>query len=358
MKRLWPIVLPIKKDELLSSWLIRNSLANGSDPMTWTWFFWGKWRPWTIDFDRHCPETKIEILTSPAFDFQSLEQATLTPIITKILGEQPSLKQTWPWVTRQGSRNRERSGGIRFCSECLKEEPIYFRKAWRLSWNHSCPRHKVLLHEFCTNCSSPIVPHKANFNHPELHLCKRCGYDLTTITSNDSAEHTLHVQSLLNRVITSNNIKLPWDIDSIVELFLTIRFFYIFLNLAAREVTSSDKAICKELGINTPIRPTKFIIESIEKAPPVWTRELDSATSQLLHLNPTEIAEFLSECGATQECFRKNKEIESKTIVFIISQLPANSRNRISTSKKPIEIEPKSKDEVWGKWLELQEYLK
>ncbi|WP_040726632.1 TniQ family protein [Thiomicrorhabdus sp. Kp2] len=358
MKRLWPIVLPIKEDELLSSWIIRNSLANGSDPMTWSWFFWGKWRPWTIDIDRHCPKEKLLAISDNFFRIESLEQATLKPTILKVLGEQPPLKQAWPWLTRLGSRNRERTGGLRFCPECLKEDPVYFRKSWRLSWYHTCPKHDVLLQESCPSCSSPITPYKSDFDKPELHICKRCGFDVSLTKTECSSKKILQVQHLLNKAILNNNCHLPWNIESIAELFSTIRYFYEFFNLAAKGAINADLALCNKLDIDTSLRPTAITIENIDKSPPIWIRELDFAVSQLLFLSTREIVELFLECEMTGEGFRKSKESQPPIIQNILSSLPSNSRHRKSSSRTTKEVKPKSREEVWEMWLQLQEYLK
>lgn len=358
MKHLWPISLPIKEDELLSSWLIRNALANGSDPMTWTWFFWGKWRPWTIDIDRHCPDEKLLAISNNFFGIESLEQATLTPTILNIVGKQPPLKQAWPWVTRLGSRNRERTGGLRFCPECLKEEPIYFRKSWRLSWNHTCTKHGVLLQEYCPSCSSPITPHKSDFNKPELHICKRCGFDLSLIKNEYTSKEPIQVQNLLNRAISSKDCHLPWDMESNSELFSTIRYFYKFINLATKSEINADIALCNKLDIDTSLQSTVITIENIDKSPPIWMRELDCAVSKLLILSTREIIELFLDCEMTQEGFRKSKEPKIQVIQDILKSLPSNSHHRKSSSKTTKEIKPKSKEEVWEMWLELQEFLK
>lgn len=357
-KPLWPIKVPLKEDELLSSWIIRTSIENGSDPMTWTWFYWGKWRAWTLDLDRYCPEDKIENISSSAFKYNTLEQATLKPTIIKILGKQPPLKQGWHWVTRLGSRNRERTGGLRFCPKCLKEDPVYFRKSWRLSWNHTCPKHDVLLQEYCPLCSSPITPHKSDFDKSELHICKRCGFDLSLTQTEYSLKERLQVQNLLNKAVSDENYLLPWGIESTYELFSTIRYFYEFLNLAAKGEINADIALCNKLDIDTSLRPTTITIENIDKSPPIWMRELDFAVSQLLILSTREIIELFLECEMTRESFRKSKESHIPVIQNILKSLPSNSHHRKSSSRTTKEIKPKSKEEVWEMWLELQEYLK
>ena len=59
----WQFNLSPLTDELLSSWLIRNAIANGSDPAHFSAAIWGKWRAWTVDFDRQTPVSKIHSLS-------------------------------------------------------------------------------------------------------------------------------------------------------------------------------------------------------------------------------------------------------------------------------------------------------
>ncbi|MFE8730337.1 TniQ family protein, partial [Aeromonas hydrophila] len=49
---IWPVQISPFKDELLSSWLVRASLAHGCDPMSLTSAVWPTWRAWTVDIDR------------------------------------------------------------------------------------------------------------------------------------------------------------------------------------------------------------------------------------------------------------------------------------------------------------------
>ena len=355
----WPICLSFENDELFSSWLIRTSLENGSDPMTWTWFYWKGWRPWTVDLDRYCPNDKLLQISCSQFTDKQLEQATLAPTIKKILSYQPSLQQTWPWIIPLGIRNRERTGGLHFCPKCLQEKPIYFRKAWRYSWNHTCFKHNILLFECCPSCSNPLIPHKVDLDYPKLNLCKRCGFDLSSIIMEHSSNKVFQIQFLLNAAIYSEDIIFPWNIQNISELFATIRYFYNFINLATKRVVNSDIKLCKKLNIDTTLRSTKINTESLDKTPPNWMRELDCTISQLLAFNLDEIAQLFRDCGMSKESFHKTNYPISPTIQHILTLLPSNSRFMRKTASKINKIiYPKSKKEVREMWFELKDYLK
>lgn len=354
---IWPISIVFEEDELLSSWLIRTALENGSDPMTWTWYYWGQWRPWTIDLDRYCPIDKLKILSNLGLDLNTLQAATLMPSMLMILDRLPSKRQTWPWITRLGSRNRERTGGLRFCIECLKEQPIYFRKSWRFAWNHSCSKHNMLLQEFCPNCNSPLTLHKVSVNNPHLSICQRCYYDLATTITTNNEQKNFQVQNLLNSIVLERQYDLPWGVESTTILFSIIRHLYSFLSYATKGITNSEKALCKSLNMNIELRPKEFKLESIEKAPTYWIRELDYAVSQLLVLNISEIYELFNKCGITQESFYRNQRNGALLLDFIWPTPQSKERKKLITKKALTTIQPKTKEEVWNMWLDLQEFL-
>ena len=125
MKDPWPVHVPLIQDELLSSWLIRTAFENGSYPLAWTWHFWRRSRVWTLDIDRFCSLELINAIVSPKVTKQELINATLYPSLLKIVSNDiHQYKKSWPWVTTLGARNRDRTGGLRYCPECLKSPPI------------------------------------------------------------------------------------------------------------------------------------------------------------------------------------------------------------------------------------------
>lgn len=66
---------------------------------------------------------------------------------------------------------------MQFCPDCLAEGPPHFRKAWRLGFVVSCPRHGTALADACPHCGAPVAPHRSTTRR--MTDCHRCRLPLT-----------------------------------------------------------------------------------------------------------------------------------------------------------------------------------
>jgi len=187
-------------DELLSSWIIRSALSQGTDPMGWSYGLWMDWRGWTRDIDRDVP-TEIFGMIARACDVSvaTLRSMTLKPILLPLLGE-AAFRPTvgWDWVTPLGARNRSRTNGLHFCPDCLSESNPYAPKQWRLSWNTICPKHGTQLLLSCPKCGQVFSPHLIEYFHPHFYRCTQCGYDLRKAEAPQGEPDVLTLQSHMN----------------------------------------------------------------------------------------------------------------------------------------------------------------
>lgn len=351
----WPIQIPIEPDELLSSWLIRTSLENGSDPMTWTWYFWGKWRAWIADFDRHCDDEKLQRISFGPFNLERLRNATLYPTVQQLTTRELHPNTNWLWVIPQGSRNRERSVGMRFCPECLKDGTPYFRKSWRLAWNHSCPKHKLLLMNQCPKCGLPISPHKASQDQTDICICPRCQFDLRTANTIQASDEALSAQEILSHSINEDG-SLPWDTKTSAELFETVHLILGLFQYATRR-TDTIKKFREGLGL--PIcMDARLRGHGIEQLSPESTSSLFISLNSLMKLGIDEFIELFIETGVTQNVLFRKSPLTNDTLEVIARQLTTNenssSSTRISTERI---IKPRSKSDVLKMWEDLQRYL-
>jgi hypothetical protein len=354
---LWPVIIPIKEDELLSSWIIRTSLANGSYPLAWTWFFWGKWRAWGADFDRHCPDDKLQCLVFGQFYYKTLKDATLEPVIEQIIAHQTLSKhQGWPWVTQIGIRNRDRTGGLRCCPDCLNSAVPYFKKEWRFAWVHSCPVHRRLLIEHCPHCFNAITPHRCDMDHPLIYICQRCEFDLRQSESEISHQDALSLQRVLSESL-NRCTDMPWGIRDVHELFMNARYLLSFLNVATSGVTFADLALCQYLEIMVK-SDGDIEAHSVEKFSSVRLAELSAGVYQLLQMRLVDVARLFKDIGYTQQSMNKSSMEKSSQIVDLISTLPVNSRDyRKPKRHAHLAVGPRLKEEVNQLWKELQIYL-
>ena len=122
-----PIKLKPLKDEILSSWLIRLSIANGMEPVSFANAIFNEQRFWNKDIDRKISDKcKRTLSKTLSLNIQDIENMTLEPLIKGIL---PSFKtddrKMWLFVIPLGQRGGNRANGLHFCPQCLSEKNSY-----------------------------------------------------------------------------------------------------------------------------------------------------------------------------------------------------------------------------------------
>lgn len=354
MEKPWPLDVPLMQDEILSSWIIRTAFENGSYPLAWSWFLWGSRRVWTVDIDRYCPLSDMLKLVTPNVSLSAIESATLYPWLRKILSNDlTSCKKSWPWLTTLGARNRERTGGLRYCPKCLMNSPVYYRRFWRFSWNHSCAIHNCILQDTCPVCSSSVCPHKLNYKTLNLALCASCGHNLSNGAINCSSEGALKLQSLMSSVLEGSKAELPWSIQSPIELFETVRYLISFLNRAHNIRLSADSKLLEFLGIVSATNLPNHA--SIERISVDRMHTLSGIVSKIFEYDPVEFSKTLSLIGYSKRTFlsRLNLPI-SPQIQTILNILPDGVKRPRKKHLSNFRIyKPTAREEVEAMWHEL-----
>lgn len=223
----WAIPVPLLPDEILSSWIVRASLAHGCAPLVFTGEVWPGWRVWTTDVDRQPSLERLQrISTMGGIPLAAFLKATLAPIATKITARDLPEKALWPWITAVGARNRKRRGGMQYCPACLNgdKEPN-FRIQWRFSWHTSCSIHQYQLLDRCPSCRSPLEPHRALPEYGSISVCPTCREDLRChgqpIADADALQFQLAAdQAVLQRIGLVGERQFP------VSLWMEVAHFY------------------------------------------------------------------------------------------------------------------------------------
>lgn len=119
------------KDETLTSWIIRNAIANGSDPRSFAIAAFKKDSTWYKDIDRYLPHDKTLLLARLCnLSYSEIIALTLAPAIEELSHkshtENPCAK--WHLVTPMGLKGSVRTSGFYFCPKCLVEEPAYLNE--------------------------------------------------------------------------------------------------------------------------------------------------------------------------------------------------------------------------------------
>ncbi|WP_341535953.1 TniQ family protein [Aeromonas veronii] len=353
---IWPVQITPLKDELLSSWLVRASLAHGCDPMSLTSAVWPTWRAWTVDIDRTLDETRLQSLCgSSGLSIDELRNMTLFHHLDgKILliGKKSS---SLPWVIAMGSRNRQHKMGVPYCPGCLRMDEPYFRWQWRLAWHTYCPLHHHELIESCPSCNMPVQYHRVSAQTPHIGICFHCGYDLSSAVSARVEAMQTDFQKLASNVVGTGAADWGDRQISSLDWFLLAK---LLLNLIRRAAFREQKApshlgdFIQATGIDLhslPLPPTQLPIELL----PIEQRKpLLAAVAQMLSLERDLLLHLLKEYGISRNTLMNELSWPSEVVMDWLDDLPANSIQRIRTN--PIQIRrPKAKEVVRREWARL-----
>lgn len=337
-----------RENELLSSWLIRSAVLNGTDPIGWCGGIWLDWRPWTTDIDRHLPLNRLEKLSVfSGLSVETLRNMTLEPTVELLSGiNEMDPKKSWPWVIPTGERNRNRTNGLHFCPECLAEKNAYFKKEWRLSWNIACEKHKRLLALHCPTCNTVFSPHLVRYDIPTIYMCTSCGEDLRQIKTDEANHDVLLLQEHLNQSLVDAHVPYCSREDRSVDGFLFAREVMIFVrNFRRQEQRFSellDEFNC-QLDLNLMQRTLGSNIDSID----IKEREsLLAITASIIKLDQHAIIELLRRHNIAKGVFDPNSSVSSNKGKAILQKLSDNDRTKTVRVHKQRGITPRTREEV------------
>ncbi len=347
-------------DELLSSWIIRNSIAQGSDPMGWVYGFWKEWRAWTRDIDRYLPPTQtFQLSRFSRLSTERIRRMTLASVVSEIEGKTPDIRKAWRWVLPTGKRNRYTSGGFQFCPLCLDEKDRFFPKQWRLSWHTHCPRHRMRYAERCGKCSMPFSPHLVDYTKPCVALCPRCGNDLRNTAISLSCGDAFAFQSLLDKAISTTffNPFPYWNVETKRDVFVL-----------AREAVALYTAIAKHKHYSLWLKffPNLFPIDlHLFDTTVPFDRQNAENRAQLLHgaytilrTSPEHLSESLKHIGITRAVFGVIGASPSAAMHPLFHLLSSKSKGgNPNGGKRAGSKEPVPPDEVEKRMRAIRRYL-
>lgn len=354
-------------DELLSSWLIRSSIFNGTDPIGFTDGIWAYERIWTKDFDRHLSADRIMLLKRhTALSIEQIQNMTLEPIY-KVLVE-PKLinpKKSWEFIIPTGIRNRTTTNGLHFCTLCLKEPNPYLKKQWRLSWNCICEKHKILLRLICHKCGHCFSPHLISYTDTDFSRCQYCQSSLVNQEYISINQSVLSLQSFLNCCLREGRIIVndyPIIDKTVADLFATIRGFMLFFRdlIHSKTYHAYRDHLFEEM---------KYRYEFVKKDNESHQLNLDALSiyqryqllemvSCLLCFSLSDIIALLNKSDISKQFFLRSIKFYSPTLVHISNSL----KERTRTPKKAIlrtylEYQPRSQEEVELLMDEIRKFL-
>ncbi|WP_083762911.1 TniQ family protein [Saccharophagus degradans] len=235
----WPYPLTPKSDELLSSWLARNSFYTGVNPYRFCERLLPSTPIWDRDIDRYTPaklNEKLSIYSGESIE--TIESMTFRKMQKNVPSNWLDVEAITPMILSIGIHGRSRNNfGLQYCPYCLGENP-YFRKHWRFAFYTYCDRHSFQLLDACQYCEEKIIPHKSE----RVDLCWSCNRSLSLIRPNDTNFLSLRRNQLLT-VSSEGVVGCNLSIDFSTTNFLrNIRnLIKVIVEVDGGELTSSLK---------------------------------------------------------------------------------------------------------------------
>jgi hypothetical protein len=208
---LWPAHPKPKPDEILSSWLVRLTMAHGLKLHTFCSLIWPHKQIWNRDIDKSADERMLSLLaqktgTPPERVFGT----TLAAYQGKVFEKHNPFGNTL-WIMPVGVYHRTRRRfGLQFCPLCLAEDSLpYFRRRWRLAFITCCERHGITLLDRCPRCGDSVNFHRnemgdRNKQTPDSMVhCHACRFDLREadgLSSPHDSEAIIFQKKLLQAV--------------------------------------------------------------------------------------------------------------------------------------------------------------
>lgn len=194
--RLWPAHLKPKDDELLTSWLVRLSIAHGLNLSRFFSIVFSDVKAlkddvWIRDLDKFAATEMLEVLAKKTCTSIARVRATGLAAYEGVLFDRCNPNGHLTWIMPVGVDYAiERMPGLQFCPLCLAEdkEP-YFRRSWRLSFVVLCTKHRVPMLSRCVECGAAVAFHKPltgielDLPSHSITLCHSCKADLRNSSS-------------------------------------------------------------------------------------------------------------------------------------------------------------------------------
>lgn len=309
---------PPKEKELLSSWLVRCSIAHGINPYLFCKYLMGCGRIWYSDIDRASDSNNANLIKNFfVLTDEQMERMTLNQFHSN--SPQSACLPQNAFINHMGIYHTERYlHSLQFCPICLKESS-HFKVDWRIAIKTHCHTHQCSFLDSCPKCDASINLFKSRWN--EIDRCYVCNFDfkLGPIDIVDQAYSDWEAQ-LFSCLKSSYIFNLPLDIAKPKEYLLFTR---ILLSFSSHQVYLPR--LQKQLNISPNNIPHRTIFE---------TSRLNTRYYLLTLLKcwlMREREEFLSiarKIGLTQRFF-ENAAFSDHRLISLVSNLTRfSSRNQ------------------------------
>ncbi|MBE0513914.1 TniQ family protein [Sulfurimonas sp.] len=210
------------EDELLSSWLVRVSVAHDTMPCSLMNMHFPEYKNiiFSRDLDVWANDdllAKLSIKSNlPAETLFSMTLQSYRGILQKKILTNTGNNMLSPIVSRARKNQKH---GLKYCPLCLAEDSApYFRKIWRVSFYSVCLTHRILLLDKCCKCKKPISFYKFK-DDAGFTKCWFCGQKLSLCTSIPVADNEYLAIKKLSDIILDKKYKYANQEISVLDFF-------------------------------------------------------------------------------------------------------------------------------------------
>lgn len=349
----------------MTSWLVRASLNQGCDPLTFTQYYWSDYRLWTQDVDRgfgHIDsdiQHDIEIMAR--MDTQVDVPATLIIFAAELGAELKTQAAPITWTQPLSKRNRTSQIGYPHCPECLDVgKNAYLKLSWRYSWVMYCTEHYLKLQSQCIYCDQPYQPQMLQAQARYLNRCHYCEKKLAVAAESENIQLlAYHFQQWAEQVW---KVRQGWILEQQVsagEWFCLVLFYIRLIRRAVKRPNHMFGLLLTYFGFKLDeelleIGATGLSLDFL----PIDDRiRLFKRAYYLMEISPEQWLDGCIAHGVSQNSFKWSKEFQVPSAFMpVFSKLPHKIKR--SYQKQIETINPKSSEAVKQSWARLQRKIK
>lgn len=194
----------IQTDETLSSFVLRLARNQSAIPHELCSLVWPGLQFWPRDIDRTASSELVKhVAIAIQRKFSDVWVTTLHDLVDG-MGHPSSKMGIQQGILPVGVYHRKRRRyGQQYCPECLKINPPYLRRSWRLEFVSACSVHGRRLLDSCPNCDTPFVPHR--FASLIERRCNYCHGSLIDVQSGLANSQAFQLQNALTGLLHGQN---------------------------------------------------------------------------------------------------------------------------------------------------------
>lgn len=349
-----------RKDESLTSWLIRASFKQFCPPLSFTWYHWRPLRLWIYDIDKGVEQiddqVHKDIASLAKIDEDELHQHTLA-YFAKCIGTNIYSKVAYPWTTPLSKRNRYSRIGNPYCPECLEsDDEAYLSILWRFSWVVCCTKHKVVLQSNCPHCDAPYQPQLVPIDIGKINYCYSCNEKMNAPTAKVIPSETVcEFQATAVTVYRSKQGLVFNQMVDIADWFESLLFLVNITKKAVKNIDHKFGKVLVSLGIlhdldKITLPRSKLSFDHLSAIERLFLLE---NAYKLMKISLEEWALVCELHDATQNSFHWSKDSKiPKPFLPVYNQLPKSNIAKRRTEYSPNNPTPPSV--VINHWARLK----